>query len=264
VLRGHAIECRINAEDASKNFAPAPGQIASYREPAGPGVRVDSGVLAGSEITPMYDPMVAKLIVWDVDRDQATKRMLRALAEYEIGGLKTLLPFHTALLATEQWARGETCRDLLEDREWLKALAFPKPEPAADGEEGDVVEHAYTVEVSGRKFDVKVIGPPYGGAVNGAAPAAASPKPRRAERAAGASGGGADELVSPLQGNMWKVLVEQGQEVQEGQLVCIIEAMKMENEITAHKGGVIERLAVKEGEPIASGATIAVIKAAAV
>jgi acetyl-CoA/propionyl-CoA/long-chain acyl-CoA carboxylase, biotin carboxylase, biotin carboxyl carrier protein len=111
---------------------------------------------------------------------------------------------------------------------------------------------------------VKVIGPPYGGAVNGAAPAAASPKPRRAERAAGSSGGGADELVSPLQGNMWKVLVEQGQEVQEGQLVCIIEAMKMENEITAHKGGVIERLAVKEGEPIASGATIAVIKAAAV
>jgi acetyl-CoA/propionyl-CoA carboxylase, biotin carboxylase, biotin carboxyl carrier protein len=264
VLRGHAIECRINAEDASKNFAPAPGQITSYREPAGPGVRVDSGVGPGSEITPMYDPMVAKLIVWDVDREAATRRMLRALAEYEIGGLKTLLPFHTALLDTPQWARGETCRDLLEDREWLKALAFPKAEPASDGEDGDVVEHAYTVEVSGRKFDVKVIGPPYGGAVNGAAPAAASPKPRRAERAAGSSGGGADELVSPLQGNMWKVLVEQGQEVQEGQLVCIIEAMKMENEITAHKGGVIERLAVKEGEPIASGATIAVIKGAAV
>jgi acetyl-CoA/propionyl-CoA/long-chain acyl-CoA carboxylase, biotin carboxylase, biotin carboxyl carrier protein len=264
VLRGHAIECRINAEDASKNFAPAPGQITSYREPAGPGVRVDSGVGPGSEITPMYDPMVAKLIVWDADRESATRRMLRALAEYEIGGLKTLLPFHTALLDTPQWARGETCRDLLEDRDWLKALAFPKAAPASDGEDGDIVEHAYTVEVSGRKFDVKVIGPPNGGAVNGAAPAAASPKPRRAERAAGSSGGGADELVSPLQGNMWKVLVEQGQEVQEGQLVCIIEAMKMENEITAHKGGVIERLAVKEGEPIASGATIAVIKAAAV
>jgi acetyl-CoA/propionyl-CoA carboxylase biotin carboxyl carrier protein len=264
VLRGHAIECRINAEDASKNFAPAPGQITSYREPAGPGVRVDSGVGPGSEITPMYDPMVAKLIVWDADRESATRRMLRALAEYEIGGLKTLLPFHTALLDTPQWARGETCRDLLEDREWLNALAFAKAEPASDGEEGDVVEHAYTVEVSGRKFDVKVIGPSYGGAENGAAPAAASPKPRRAERAAGSSAGGADELISPLQGNMWKVLVEQGQEVEEGQLVCIIEAMKMENEITAHKGGVIERLAVKEGDPIASGATIAVIKAAAV
>jgi acetyl-CoA/propionyl-CoA carboxylase biotin carboxyl carrier protein len=263
VLRGHAIECRINAEDASKNFAPAPGQITSYREPAGPGVRVDSGVLAGSEITPMYDPMVAKLIVWDADREQATRRMLRALSEYEIGGLKTLLPFHTALLDTPQWARGETCRDLLEDREWLKALAFPKPQPAGDGDQDDVVEHAYTVEVSGRKFDVKVIGPPISSthpAVNGAAPAAASPRPRRAARAGGSDAGGADELVSPLQGNMWKVLVEQGQEVQEGQLVCIIEAMKMENEITAHKAGVVEQLAVKEGEPIASGATIAIIK----
>jgi acetyl-CoA/propionyl-CoA carboxylase, biotin carboxylase, biotin carboxyl carrier protein len=264
VLRGHAIECRINAEDASKNFAPAPGTITTYREPAGPGVRVDSGVLAGSEITPMYDPMVAKLIVWDADREQATRRMLRALAEYEIGGLKTLIPFHTALLQTEQWARGETCRDLLEDREWLKALAVPKPEPVASGDDQEVVEHAYTVEVSGRKFDVRVIGPPIGPtAVNGAVPAAAAPKPRRAERAASASGGGADELVSPLQGNMWKVLVEQGQEVQEGQIVCIIEAMKMENEITAHKAGVIETLAVKEGDPISSGATIAVIKAPA-
>jgi acetyl-CoA/propionyl-CoA carboxylase biotin carboxyl carrier protein len=264
VLRGHAIECRINAEDAAKRFAPAPGQITSYREPAGPGVRVDSGVTAGSEITPMYDPMVAKLIVWDVDREQATKRMLRALDEYEIGGLKTLIPFHVALLQTEQWANGETCRDLLEDKEWLKALASPKaaPAPADEGDAAETVEHAYTVEVSGRKFDVRVIGPPFGGAVNGAAPATAS-KPRRAERTAGAAAGGADELVSPLQGNMWKVLVEQGQAVEEGQLVCIIEAMKMENEITAHKAGVIERLVVKEGDSVTSGATIAVIKSPA-
>ncbi|HEX7300473.1 MAG TPA: biotin/lipoyl-containing protein, partial [Solirubrobacteraceae bacterium] len=261
-LHGHAIECRINAEDAAKNFAPAPGQITTYREPAGPGVRVDSGVGPGSQITPMYDPMVAKLIVWDVDRERATRRMLRALGEYEIGGLKTLVPFHAALLQTEQWARGETCRDLLEDRQWLKGLAFPKPAPAAADEEAETVEHAYTVEVSGRKFDVKVIGPSFGppAAANGAAPAAAAPKPRRAERAGSSAGGGADELVSPLQGNMWKVLVQAGQEVEEGQLVCIIEAMKMENEIAAHKAGVIEELAVKEGEPITSGATIAVIK----
>jgi acetyl-CoA/propionyl-CoA carboxylase biotin carboxyl carrier protein len=131
VLRGHAIECRINAEDASKNFAPGPGRIAGYREPSGPGVRVDSGVEAGSEVTPFYDPMVSKLIVWDVDREHATRRMLRALGEYEIEGLKTLLPFHRAILATEQWARGETCRDLIADRKWLKTLAFPKP-PKAD------------------------------------------------------------------------------------------------------------------------------------
>src|SRR5437763_1249413 len=124
VLRGHAIECRINAEDASKNFAPAPGRIGNYREPTGPGVRVDSGVGPGGEVTPMYDPMVAKLIVWDADREQATRRMIRALGEYEIEHLKTLIPFHVALLRTEQWARGETCRDLLEDRSWLKTLAF--------------------------------------------------------------------------------------------------------------------------------------------
>jgi acetyl-CoA/propionyl-CoA carboxylase, biotin carboxylase, biotin carboxyl carrier protein len=264
VLRGHAIECRINAEDASRNFAPAPGQITSYREPAGPGVRVDSGVTAGSEITPMYDPMVAKLIVWDVDREQATARMLRALAEYEIGGLKTLIPFHEALLQTEQWANGETCRDLLEDTEWLKTLAFPKAEKpqGAGGEADETVEQTYTVEVSGRKFDVRVIGPPFGGAVNGEV-AAGARKPQRAQRADSGGGAGADELVSPLQGNMWKILVEQGQTVEEGQLVCIIEAMKMENEITAHKAGVVAQLAVKEGDAVSSGATIAVIKSPA-
>ena len=129
-LRGHAIECRINAEDASKNFAPAPGRIGNYREPTGPGVRVDSGVGPGSEITPMYDPMVAKLIVWDADREQATARMLRALGEYEITELKTLIPFHQAIMATRQWADAETCRDLIEDRGWLKELAFPATAPA--------------------------------------------------------------------------------------------------------------------------------------
>jgi acetyl-CoA/propionyl-CoA carboxylase biotin carboxyl carrier protein len=262
-LRGHAIECRINAEDASKNFAPAPGAIGNYKEPTGPGVRVDSGVGPGGEVTPMYDPMVAKLIVWDADREKATRRMVRALKEYEIEGLKTLIPFHIALLETEQWANGETCRDLLEDKSWLKTLAFDKPPKPKDDEEPESVEQAYTVEVSGRRFDVKVIGPPFagGGAANGAAPAGRA-APKRGERKSSA-GGGADELVSPLQGNMWKVLVEQGQTVEEGQLICIIEAMKMENEITAHKAGVIETLSVKEGEPIQSGAPIAVIKAPA-
>ena len=126
-LRGHAIECRINAEDASKNFAPAPGRIGAYREPAGPGVRVDSGVGPGSEISPMYDPMVAKLIVWDVDRDAGDARGCSGrCASTRSSELKTLLPFHEAILQTEQWASAETCRDLIEDREWLKALAFSR------------------------------------------------------------------------------------------------------------------------------------------
>ena len=262
VLRGHAIECRINAEDASKNFAPAPGAIASYREPAGPGVRVDSGVEAGSEITPMYDPMVAKLIVWDVDRELATRRMLRALAEYEIGGLRTLIPFHTALLQTEQWARGETCRDLVEDKKWLKSLAAPAPAPPADEgeEEGPKAEQAYTVEVSGRRFDVTVIGPAGGMASNGAVPAAAGArKPARRERKAGGGGGGGDTLASPIQGTVLKVAVEKGAQVEEGALVAVIEAMKMENEITAHKAGTVADLPIAVGASVASGDTLAVI-----
>ncbi|MEA2156351.1 MAG: acetyl-CoA carboxylase, biotin carboxylase subunit, partial [Solirubrobacteraceae bacterium] len=265
VLRGHAIECRINAEDASKRFAPAPGRIGAYVEPSGPGVRVDSGVRAGSEITPTYDPMVAKLIVWDADREQATRRMLRALGEYRIEGLRTLIPFHTALLQTGQWARGETCRDLLEDRDWLKALAFPKaPGPAAgDGEDGaEAVEQAYTVEVSGRMFDVRVIGPPAAAgatAANGGAPAAA--RPRRAERGNGSRSrsGAGDTLASPMQGSIWKVPVKQGQQVSEGDVVTVIEAMKMENEITAHKSGVITELRIRKGDSVASGDTLAVI-----
>jgi acetyl-CoA/propionyl-CoA carboxylase, biotin carboxylase, biotin carboxyl carrier protein len=262
-LRGHAIECRINAEAAHKNFAPAPGRITTYREPAGPGVRVDSGVEAGSEVTPMYDPMFAKLIVWDLDREKATARMLRALGEYEIGGITTLVPFHQALLATKQWAKGETCRDLTEDRGWLKSLA-PEATPAPGGEEPSEdgkAERSYQVEVGGKLFDVKVIGE--------AAPAAAANagpglrKPPRRERAGGAGGGAAasgNDLVSPLQGNVFKVPVEEGQEVSTGDVVLVIEAMKMENEITAHKDGKIAKLAVKEGAAVNSGDLLATIE----
>jgi acetyl-CoA/propionyl-CoA carboxylase biotin carboxyl carrier protein len=265
-LRGHAIECRINAEDASKNFAPAPGRIAGYREPAGPGVRVDSGVEPGSEISPMYDPIIAKLIVWDVDREQATARMVRALREYEIGGCKTLLPFHEAILQTRQWADAETCRDLIEDREWLKSLGFPKP-VETEAEEAEPVEQSYTVEVSGKRFDVKVIGPPFGGGAqsNGADPAAAVPTgasparrvPRRPER--GRGGGGGDEITSPIQGTVLKVAVEEGATIEEGALIAVIEAMKMENEITAHKSGTISKLPISAGSSVATGDTLAVI-----
>ncbi len=259
-LSGHAIECRINAEDASKNFAPAPGRIASYREPAGPGVRVDSGVSAGTEISPLYDPMVAKLIVWDVDRERATVRMRRALAEYEVGGLKTLLPFHLALLNTDQWRAGETCRDLIEDRTWLKENGAPAPvetPPSEDGDASEKVERSYAVEVSGRRFDVTVIGEGLG--ANGAA-APARKAPKRRERVAGGGGASSEALVSPLQGSILRVAVEKGAQVEEGALVCVIEAMKMENEITAHRSGTVEELSVTEGGSVSSGDTIAVIR----
>ena len=261
-IRGHAIECRINAEDASKRFAPAPGRIRSYREPAGPFVRVDSGVEPGSEITPLYDPMIAKLIVWDVDREASTRRMLRALDEFEIDGLRTLVPFHRALLATEQWRRGETCRDLVEDRDWLKSLAAPKPaEEPAQEEQESTVERSYAVEVSGRRFDVKVIGSAF--APNGTGPAAAAGlrrPPKRREREGGARGGAPGELISPIQGTVLRVAVDKGAQVEEGALICVIEAMKMENEITAPSAGTVEDLGVSEGGSIATGETIAVIK----
>jgi acetyl-CoA/propionyl-CoA carboxylase, biotin carboxylase, biotin carboxyl carrier protein len=258
-LRGHAIECRINAEAAHKKFAPAPGAITTYREPAGPGVRVDSGVEAGSEVTPMYDPMVAKLIVWDVDREKATRRMLRALSEYEVGGLTTLIPFHEAILATRQWADGETCRDLMEDRDWLKTTAPEAPPAPAEAEDAPAtVARDYKVEVSGKLFDVKVIGE----AVSGIAPAGGGAKrpPKRERKSGGGPSASSEALPAPLQGTVFKVAVEQGAEVSEGDLICVIEAMKMENEITAHRSGKVEELNVSEGDSVSSGDVLAVIK----
>jgi acetyl-CoA/propionyl-CoA carboxylase biotin carboxyl carrier protein len=260
---GHAIELRINAEDASKNFAPAPGTITSYQEPAGPGVRMDSGVQAGSEITPLYDPMVAKLIVWDVDREHATRRGLRALEELEVGGVRTLIPFHKAILATDQWANAETCRDLIEDKAWLKTLAeSPKPEGSDPDKPGtETVERKYAVEVSGKLFEVKVIGEAFAGAANGVAAGAGATKPKRRDRSGGGAGASADgKLVSPLQGTVLKVNVEKGATVEAGALICVIEAMKMENEITSPGAGTVEELGVTEGASIATGDTIAVIK----
>jgi acetyl-CoA/propionyl-CoA carboxylase, biotin carboxylase, biotin carboxyl carrier protein len=259
-LTGHAIECRINAEAAHKNFAPAPGPIESYIEPSGPGVRVDSGLEAGSEVTPLYDPMVAKLITWDVDRKSATRRMLRALDEYRIEPLTTLIPFHKAVMASDEWAEASTFREKIADKKWLKSLAPEAPaKPAGSEEEEPKAERAYQVEVNGRLHSVKVIGAaaPAGGA--GGAAAGAKRAPKR-ERKAGGSAASGNDIVSPLQGTMFKVNVEKGQEVEEGTIICVIEAMKMENEITAHKSGKITALSVTEGQPISSGDAIATIE----
>ncbi len=260
-LRGHAIECRINAENAAANFAPAPGKIGKYKEPAGPFVRVDSGVGENGEVSPMYDPMVSKLIVWDVDREKATRRMLRALNEYEIEGLTTLIPFHKALLQTEEWAKGDTCHALLEDKEWLKSTAEVVEVVESDEDEAEKITQDYLVEVGGRRFDVKVVGPPPAGGVAIAAGngAGGAKKPKR-ERKSGGGGGGGDTLPSPLQGTVFKVNVEAGATVEEGQIIAIIEAMKMENEITAHKAGVVAELPIEPGQSVSAGDTIAVIK----
>ena len=263
-LKGHAIECRINFEDAGKNFAPAPGKIGNfvgaYVEPSGPGVRVDSGVTIGSEISPLYDPMAAKLIVWAEDREAATKRMIRALGEYKIDAT-TLIPFHIGLLASDQWNNCETCKDLTEDKTWLKQFAKPKAPKPAEGEEPvEKITKSYTVEVSGKRYDVKVEGEAGGFGGGGTAPAAAKKAPKRSERSGGSNGASSEDLTSPLQGTVFKVTTEVGAEVSEGDVLFIIEAMKMENEITAHRDGKVDSISAGEGDSVSAGDTLAIIK----
>ncbi|MDQ3632680.1 MAG: biotin/lipoyl-binding protein, partial [Actinomycetota bacterium] len=185
-----------------------------------------------------------------------------ALGEYEIEGLRTLIPFHTALLQTEEWAKGSTCKELLEDEQWLETLAFAEVE-RTDDDAPEKLTQDYLVEVSGKRFDVTVIGEAPAHAAAAAPGNGGLPKSKRSGRKEGGRGG-SDVLTSPLQGNMWKVLVKQGDVVEEGQLLCIIEAMKMENEITAHKAGTIAALSVEEGAAIDAGAPIATITSAPV
>jgi acetyl-CoA/propionyl-CoA carboxylase, biotin carboxylase, biotin carboxyl carrier protein len=255
-LRGHAIECRINAEDPSAGFLPSPGAITAYSEPSGPGVRVDSGVAEGSVISPLYDPMVAKLIVHGADRDDAIGKMLRALGEYRIGGVKTLVGFHRALLSHPCFRAGETCHGVVESPELaaraeeLGVDAGPASAPATAA----TTERAAFAEVDGRRVAVKVLVPE---------PAYRELARRRRERAAaggGAGSGGA--VVSPMQGTVLDVKVAEGDAVEAGRVICIVEAMKMENEVTAHVGGTIVELSVAPLQPISVGQAICVIEPA--
>ena len=249
-LRGHAIECRINAEDAANGFLPSPGLVTAYSEPSGPGVRIDSGVAAGSEISGVYDPMIAKLIVHGVDREHARRRMLRALDEFVIGGPKTLLGFHKALLRHECFVRGETCHGLVESEELAARAAELEPVHAAATTNGRSVERLRTVEVDGRRFEVRVLQPeqPWLELAR-----------RRTERVRSSGAGGADAIVSPMQGTVLSVAVADGDLVETGQVLCIVEAMKMENEVRAPHGGVVTELSIAAGEPVGAGQVICVL-----
>ncbi len=254
--RGHAFECRINAEDASNRFLPTPGRITAYREPTGPGIRVDSGVQAGSEIPDIYDPMIAKLVVWDVDRDTARRRMLRALDEYVIEGLTTLIPFHQWLLNDEEFIAGGACHaKLAAMADTATPLpAAPPATPAASDEAGETVERRVTAEVDGKRFEVRLFLD---------APVAGAPaKPKRQRRAsAGGSANAAtgDTVVSPMQGTVLKVLVEVGTEVAAGDVIAVVEAMKMENEVAAHQAGTVKEVHVVPGGSVQSGQALATI-----
>ena len=252
---GHAIECRINAEDASNGFLPSPGRITGYREPAGPGVRVDSGVEAGSEVPALYDPLIAKLIVHGVDREHARSRMLRALDEFVVEGVTTLLGFHRALLRHPCFVDGATCHGVVES----ELLAQQAEQFAREttglvaAVDGRLRERVYAVELDGRRYDVRVLvpEPPY-----------AELARRRRERAHATTtrhAAARDAVVSPMQGTVLDVRVEEGEHVQAGQVLCVVEAMKMENEIGAHRDGVVTDLSVAAGEPIKAGQPICVL-----
>jgi acetyl-CoA/propionyl-CoA carboxylase, biotin carboxylase, biotin carboxyl carrier protein len=259
--RGHAIECRINAEDPASGFLPGPGRITAYREPAGPGVRVDSGVEAGSEVVGLYDPLIAKLCVWDVDRERARRRMLRALEEYVIEGVPTLIGFHRALLARPCFAAGETCHGVVESEELAQeadqlsheTTSVASPSDGAARSRGRVLD----VEIDGRRHTVTLPErePPH-----------AELARRRRERARGSSDGAPhaaakEAVVSPMQGTVLAVEVAEGESVTAGRVICVIEAMKMENEIKAHREGVVTGLSIAAGDPVSTGQVICVVSA---
>jgi acetyl-CoA/propionyl-CoA carboxylase biotin carboxyl carrier protein len=255
-LFGHAIECRINAEDVSNGFLPAPGRIVRYEEPGGPGVRVDSGVRTGSEILPLYDPLIAKVVTHGVDREHARRRMLRALDEFVIEGVATLIPFHRALLTHPCFVEGETCYGLVESELMAaRAAELANGRPASlQAAAGETRESVRAVEVDGRRFEVRLLRPE---------PAFAELARRRRDRARapGAAGAGRDAVVSPMQGTVLAVEVEEGQQVEAGQVLCVVEAMKMENEVRTHHGGRVTELSVAPGQPVKTGQVICVVAA---
>jgi acetyl-CoA/propionyl-CoA/long-chain acyl-CoA carboxylase, biotin carboxylase, biotin carboxyl carrier protein len=251
---GHAIECRINAEDPGSGFLPSPGVITAYREPSGPGVRIDSGVAEGSEVVGLYDPLVAKLCVWDVDREHARARMLRALDELVIEGVSTLVGFHKALLRHPCFVEGSTCAGIVESKELAEEAEqlSHKATTLVRTSDGRSQERLVEVELDGRRYEVKLLRPE---------PPHAELRRRRKDRAGGGAGHAAakEAVVSPMQGTVLAVEVAEGDEVQAGQVICVLEAMKMENEITAHRRGRVSELSVSPGEPVKTGQVICVV-----
>ncbi|NUW40943.1 acetyl/propionyl/methylcrotonyl-CoA carboxylase subunit alpha [Nonomuraea rhodomycinica] len=256
-LRGHSIEFRINAEDAGRNFLPAPGTLTELRPPAGPGVRLDSGYEAGMTVPGTFDSLIAKLVVTGRTRREALERSRRALAEFEIGGMPTVLPFHRAIVSDPAF----TAEPFSVHTRWIET-EFDNTIPPYDGEQAaaePAARESVTVEVGGKRLEVVL---PAGlGATAGAAPApAAGRRPRRGGGGAQKTAAGGDALVSPMQGTIVKVVASDGDTVSEGDTVVVLEAMKMEQPLAAHKSGTITGLSAAVGQTVTSGATICEIK----
>ena len=259
VLRGHSFEFRINGEDAGRSFMPAPGTIEKMTVPTGPGVRWDSGFVAGDVIGGNFDSMLAKLIVTGADRKQALQRARRALAELTIEGMPTVIPFHRVVLDDPAFTPAEG-GDFKVHTRWIET-EFNNTIPMYSGAPGSVDSDedertTVVVEVNGKRMEVSL--PDLSGGAKPAAKPAA--KTRKSRSARSAAKGGGDELTSPMQGTIVKVAASDGDTVAEGDLILVLEAMKMEQPITAHKAGKVSGLSAKAGDTVTSGAVLATIK----
>ena len=246
--RGHAIQCRINAEDPTRNFLPGPGRVIGYREPAGPFVRVDSAIREGNEIPADYDSMFAKLVVAGESREQARRRMVRALGEFHVEGIPTTIPLHRWILDTQDFRRATHTTTWLERA--LRDAELPGADrtAAASPEPKQGMPAELLVEMDGRRVPIRIFDHRRD----------LAPKPPA--RHAGHHGEHVhSEIVAPMQGTILRVLVEPGQEIEAGDVVCILEAMKMENAIPAPREGVISELPVQAGQVVQVGQTLAVI-----
>jgi acetyl-CoA/propionyl-CoA carboxylase biotin carboxyl carrier protein len=260
-LRGHAIEIRINAEDpAQGKFLPSPGHITTLVPPAGFGTRWDGGYESGDTVSRYYDNLVGKLICWGSDRETAIRRTLRALREFRIEGISTTIPADLAILEHQDFVDGIHSTKWVEDT--LDLSNVGSTATVADGESEAKVQRDVDVEVNGKRFSVKVFVPEsQAGAVVAGGSAGGASRPRRSGGAGGAgAGGGSGAVAVPMQGTIVKVLVEVGQEVEAGATVCVLEAMKMENNITAEKAGTVKEIKVAPGDSVGSGDVVVVIE----
>jgi acetyl-CoA/propionyl-CoA carboxylase, biotin carboxylase, biotin carboxyl carrier protein len=259
-VRGHSFEFRINAEDAGRNFLPAPGHVATFRPPSGPGVRLDSGVEEGGEVVGAFDSMLAKLVVSGASRQQALERSRRALAEFVVDGMPTVLPFHRIVVSDPAFAPADPAQPFTIHTRWIETEFDNTVEPYAGGPGDGVPEPAererVVVEVGGRRLEVVL---PAGLAASAAPSGRAKPARRSSGGKAGAAASG-DALTSPMQGTIVKVVAENGQVVAAGDPIVVLEAMKMEQPLIAHKAGTVSRLSAEVGATVANGEVIAEIK----
>ncbi|MBF0660018.1 MULTISPECIES: acetyl/propionyl/methylcrotonyl-CoA carboxylase subunit alpha [unclassified Rhodococcus (in: high G+C Gram-positive bacteria)] len=261
--RGHSFEFRINGEDAGRGFMPAPGPITVYREPTGPGVRVDSGVVQGDVIGGQFDSMLAKLIVTGENREQALQRAARALAEFEVDGLATVIPFHRHIVENPAFVGDGEKFDVYTkwiENDWDNTIEPFTPGGAVEDEDEVLPRQNVVVEVGGRRVEVSLPGQ-FSLGSGGGAPGVVRKKPKARKRGGGQGGkASGDAVTAPMQGTVVKVAVTEGQEVAEGDLIAVLEAMKMENPVTAHKAGVVTGLTVEPGSAITQGTVLAELK----